>query len=56
MIRIRMHLGTGKFNPMWHGPYIMRHALQKGAYELSDYEGNVLSRAQNGIYLKRYYA
>jgi hypothetical protein len=26
--------GAGKFNPMWHAPYIVRHVLEKGAYEL----------------------
>ena len=27
-------LGAGKFNPMWPGPYIVRHALEKESYEL----------------------
>ena len=27
-------LGAGKFESMWHGPYI----LEKGAYELVDYD------------------
>jgi hypothetical protein len=48
-------LGEGKFNPMWHGPYIVRCVLEKGAYELEYYEGNVLDEPINGIYLKRYY-
>jgi hypothetical protein len=25
-------LGEEKFKTMWHGPYIMRHVLEKGAY------------------------
>ena len=29
-------LGAGKFNPMWHGPYVVKHVLKKGAYELVD--------------------
>ena len=29
-------LGAGKFNPMWHGPYVVKHVLEKGAYELVD--------------------
>eukprot|EP00253_Pinus_taeda_P033984 PITA_33984 len=37
-------LGVGKFKPMWHGPYIVKHVLQKGAYELIDYEGNPLDK------------
>ena len=49
-------LGAGKFEPMWHGSYIVKHVLQKGAYELVYYEGNVLSQPHNGLYLKKYYA
>jgi hypothetical protein len=48
-------LGAGKFKPMWHGPYIVRCVLEKGAYELEYYEGNKLVKPKNGIYLKRYY-
>ena len=32
-------LGVGKFESMWHGPYIVNHILEKGAYELVDYDG-----------------
>eukprot|EP00253_Pinus_taeda_P033488 PITA_33488 len=49
-------LGAGKFEPMWHGPYIVKRVLQKGAYELIDYEGNPLDKPRNGLYLKNYYA
>eukprot|EP00253_Pinus_taeda_P010833 PITA_10833 len=49
-------LGAGKLKPMWHGPYIVKRVLQKGAYELIDYEGNPLNRPRNGLYLKKYYA
>lgn len=28
---------------MWHGPYIVKKVLQKGSYELLDYDGNPLS-------------
>ena len=24
-------LGAGRFNPMWHGPYVVNHVLEKGA-------------------------
>jgi hypothetical protein len=48
-------LWVGKFNPMWQKPYLVRCALRKGAYELFDYEGNVLLESINGLYLKRYY-
>lgn len=49
-------LGAGKFNPMWHGLYVLQRVLKKGAYELADYEGNVLLEPINGLYLKKYYA
>ena len=29
-------LGAGKFNTMWHGPYMVKHVLEKGTYELFD--------------------
>ena len=48
-------LGEGKFNPMWHGPYVVKRVLEKGAYELVDYEGIDLEKPRNGIYLKNYY-
>ena len=48
--------GAGKFQPMWHGPYIIKHVLQNGAYELIDYEGNPLEQPRNGLYLRKYYA
>ena len=35
-------LGAGKFNPMWHGPYMVKRVLEKGTYELVDYEGMAL--------------
>eukprot|EP00253_Pinus_taeda_P030407 PITA_30407 len=49
-------LGAGKFEPVWHGPYIVKRVFQKGAYELIDYEGNPLDKPRNGLYLKKYYA
>jgi hypothetical protein len=49
-------LGAGKFNPVWHYPYIVSRILEKGAYELEYYEGNMLDEPRNGPYLKRYYA
>ena len=32
-------IGTGKFESLWHGPYIVKRVLAKGAYELVDYDG-----------------
>ena len=49
-------LGEGKSNPMWHGPYVVKCVLEKGAYELVDYEGITLAEPRNGLYLKKYYA
>jgi hypothetical protein len=49
-------LGAEKFEAMWRGPYIVRRVLEKGAYELVDYDGVPLSEPRNGIYLKKYYA
>ena len=48
--------GAGKFNPMWHGPYVVKCVLEKGAYELVDYEGTALAEPRNGLYLKKYHA
>jgi len=52
----RENLRVGKFEPMWHGPYIVKLVLGKGAYELVDYDGVSLGEPRNGIYLKQYYA
>ena len=49
-------LGEEKFNPMWHGPYVVKRMLEKGAYELVGYEGTALAEPRNGLYLKKYYA
>jgi len=40
---------------MWHDPYIIEKVLEKGAYELVNYDGTSLGEPHNGIYLKRYY-
>ena len=49
-------LGEEHFNPMWRGPYVVKRVLEKGAYELVDYEGTALAKPRNGLYLKKYYA
>ena len=49
-------LGAGKFECMWHGPYIVSRVLEKGTYELMDYDETPLGEPHNGLYLKRYYA
>ena len=54
--QLKEPLGAGKFNPMWRGPYVVKHVLEKGAYELVDYKGTALAEPRNGLYLKKYYA
>eukprot|EP00253_Pinus_taeda_P027523 PITA_27523 len=49
-------LGAGKLKSLWMGPYIVKRVLEKGAYELMDYDGFPLAQPRNGLYLKRYYA
>jgi hypothetical protein len=49
-------LVASKFEPMWRGPYIVKRVLEKGAYELVDYDGVPLGEPKNGLYLKKYYA
>eukprot|EP00253_Pinus_taeda_P027854 PITA_27854 len=49
-------LGAGKFVPMWHGLYIVKQKLAKGAYELEDFDSVSLGKPRNGLSLKRYYA
>jgi hypothetical protein len=41
---------------MWHSPYIAQRVLEKGAYKLEYYEGNMLVEPKKGLYLKIYYA
>ena len=49
-------LGARKFRSMWLGPYVVSKVLNKGAYELIDFDGNKLPEPRNGLYLKKYYA
>jgi hypothetical protein len=49
-------LGHGKFESLWHGPYIIQHCLTKGAYILASPEGLALKEPINGLYLKKFYA
>jgi hypothetical protein len=48
--------GHGKFESLWHGPYIIQHCLTKGAYILASPEGHPLKEPVNGLYLKKFYA
>ena len=35
---------------------MVKRVLEKGAYELVDYEGMALEEHRNGLYIKKYYA
>jgi hypothetical protein len=49
-------LGHGKFESLWHSPYIIQHCLTKGAYILASPEGISLKEPVNRLYLKKFYA
>ena len=51
--QLKAPLRSGKFNPMWWGPYMVKRVVEKGAYELVDYEGTALAEPRNGLYLKK---
>ena len=48
-------LGKGKFESMWYSPFVISRVLEKGAFELMNYDGIPLGQLCNGLYLKRYY-
>ena len=47
-------------NPWGQGSLIpcgmVKRVLEKGAYDLVDYEGTALAEPRNGLYLENYYA
>ena len=45
-------LGAGKIESVWHGSYIVKQVLDKGSYELVDYDEICLGEPRNGILLK----
>jgi hypothetical protein len=49
-------LDHGKFESLWHGPCIIQHRLNKGAYILASPEGYPLKEPINGLYLKKFYS
>ena len=48
--------GKRNIESMWYGPFIMSKVLEKGSYELVDYDGIPFGKPQNWLCLKRYYA
>jgi hypothetical protein len=49
-------LSHGKFESLWHGPYIFQRCLTKSAYILASPKGYPLKEPVNGLYLKKFYA
>ena len=49
-------LGKGKFESMLYGPFIVSKVLEKGAYEIMDYDKDPFGKPHNGLYMKRDYA
>jgi len=48
-------LNHGKFESLWHGPYIVQHYLTKWAYILASPKGYPLKQPINRLYLKKFY-
>jgi transposase InsO family protein len=48
-------LGHGKFESLWHEPYIIQHFLTKFEYILASPEGHPIKEPINGLYLKKFY-
>ena len=46
---------TGKFQPNWEGPYVVRQAGEAGSYAIDKTYGTPVSRMWNATHLKRYY-
>lgn len=46
----------GKFEPKWEGPYVITRVFSKGAYELSNADGDCIYPCVNGKFIKRFYA
>ena len=50
------HQMTGKFEPKWEGPYIVKDVYSSGAYRIIYPDGEYCTPPVNGKFLKRYYA
>ena len=41
---------------MWYSPFVVSKVLEKGAYEIVDYDVIPFGQPRNALYLNRYYA
>ena len=46
---------TGKFQPNWEGPYVVRRLGESGSYAIEKTDGTPVPRMWNAMHLKRYY-
>ena len=46
---------TGKFQPNWEGPYMVRRLGESGAYAIDKTDGTPVPGMWNATHLKRYY-
>ena len=46
---------TGKFQPNWEGPYVVRRLGESGSYAIDKTDGTPVPRMWNAMHLKRYY-
>ena len=49
-------LSHGKFESLYHGPYIAQHCLINATYILASSEGYPLKELVNELYLNKFYA
>ena len=45
----------GKFASKWEGPYVVTKIFPKGAYELSNHDGQVVYACVNGKFVKKFF-
>lgn len=48
-------LGVGTLQPLWVSLYVLTKVFSKGAYELQDCDGALLTELYKGIYLKKHF-
>jgi len=53
---VMTHKTKGKFQPKWEGPYVAETVYSKGAYRLTNPNGDTLMMPINEKFLNKYYA